>query len=338
MAIFQSRHMLVTGGAGFIGSNFIDYMLREDPGVIIVNVDKLTYAGSLSNLDNLIDPARYHFIQGDISDAQLIKTILEKFTIDTIVHFAAESHVDRSIIGPDAFIQTNIVGTFTLLEAARQYWLQMQQWSAKNCRFHHISTDEVYGSLGPQDTAFIETSLYLPHSPYSASKASSDHLVHAYFHTYDLPVTISHCSNNYGPKQHREKFIPTVIHACLNQTAIPIYGDGSNIRDWLYVEDHCRAVDQIIRRGKPGRTYNIGANNEWSNVALAKYLVNCMDNYHPQGRPHERLIQYVVDRPGHDWRYAINSTRLETEIGWQPRYGFAAGIENTIKAIHVTAC
>lgn len=327
MTTYQPKNILVTGGAGFIGSNFIHYLLKNDPTVTIVNLDKLTYAGSLDNLQNLADPSRHHFIRGDIVDAAVVKTILQQFTIDTIIHFAAESHVDRSIIGPDAFIQTNVVGTLSLLEAARHYWLPQSM----PCRFHHISTDEVYGSLGPQEAPFSEASPYLPHSPYSASKASSDHLVRAYFDTYGLPVTISNCSNNYGPKQHAEKFLPTIIRACIHQLPIPIYGNGSNIRDWLYVEDHCRAVDLIIRQGQVGRTYNVGANNEWSNVDLAKYLAKRMDHYYPERKPHERLIQYVTDRPGHDWRYAINAERLKTELGWQVQYTFEEGVERTIR-------
>jgi dTDP-glucose 4,6-dehydratase len=330
MSAYQPKKILVTGGAGFIGSNFIAYLLREYPDVFIVNLDKLTYAGTLDNLQALPDPTRHHFVQGDIADALLVKNIFAQHAIDTVVHFAAESHVDRSITGPDAFVQTNVVGTFTLLEAARQYWLQEQGWSGKDCRFHHVSTDEVYGSLGPQDEPFAETTPYAPNSPYSASKAASDHLVRAYSHTYGLPITMSNCSNNYGPNQHGEKLLPTIIRACLQQKAIPIYGDGSNRRDWLYVEDHCHAVDLIIRRGELGRAYNIGANNEWSNLEMAKYIAACMDKQFAHGAPHERLIESVGDRPGHDWRYAINFTRINTELGWQPQWSFKEAVLKTI--------
>jgi dTDP-glucose 4,6-dehydratase len=330
MSNFHPKKILVTGGAGFIGSNFIEYLLNHYPDVVIINLDKLTYAGSLANLETLSDPVRHHFIQGDIADAPLLKTIFTKHAIDTIVHFAAESHVDRSISSPDAFIHTNVVGTFTLLEAARHVWLQERQWNAAACRFHHVSTDEVYGSLGPQDAPFTETSPYLPNSPYSASKAASDHLVRAYAHTYGLPITISNCSNNYGPRQHSEKLIPTIIRACLQQKPIPIYGDGSNIRDWLYVEDHCHAIDLIVRQGQAGRAYNIGTANEWSNLKLAQYLTRCLDKHFPADQPYAHLIQQVKDRPGHDWRYAINFTRIKTELGWQPRHSFEKGIEKTI--------
>lgn len=325
--------MLVTGGAGFIGSHFIEYLLGSDPEVFIVNLDKLTYAGSVANLSHLPDPSRHHFIQGDIINAELVSDILNKYQIDTLVHFAAESHVDRSIQNPDAFIQTNVNGTFTLLEATRRYWLAEKLLSPKRCRFHHISTDEVFGSLGPADPGFSESSPYQPNSPYSASKAASDHLVRAYFHTYGLPVTLSNCSNNFGPNQHDEKLIPTIIRACLNQKPIPIYGNGSNVRDWLYVEDHCRAVDLVLRKGKPGRAYNIGTHNEWSNLALANYLADCMDILCPEYEPHSRLIEYVRDRPGHDWRYAIDSRRIHSELGWAPVYQFEEAIQKTIEAI-----
>lgn len=330
MNTFQPKRLLVTGGAGFIGSNFVCTMLQTYPDLFIVNLDKLTYAASKEHLREVFDSAHHLFVEGDISDASLVAALLKEYKLDTVVHFAAESHVDRSITGPSAFIQTNLVGTFTLLEAARQYWLQERKWTADQCRFHHISTDEVYGALGPQDPPFSEQSPYLPNSPYSASKAGSDHLARAYAHTYRLPLTLSNCSNNYGPKQHIEKFIPTVIRSCLNQEPIPLYGDGSHVRDWLYVDDHCHAIDLILRRGQVGRSYNIGANNEWSNVDLAQYLTRCMDQHFPSQAPHLRLISYVKDRPGHDWRYAINDKRIKTELGWQPRYSFEAGIMKTI--------
>jgi dTDP-glucose 4,6-dehydratase len=327
---FEPRRMLVTGGAGFIGSNFVCLLLKQDPNLIIVNLDKLTYAGSKHNLREVSNLSRHIFVEGDIADADLVASLLRKHELDSIVHFAAESHVDRSIQGPAAFIQTNVVGTFTLLEAARRYWLQEKHFSAEQCRFHHISTDEVFGTLGPEDPPFTETSPYLPNSPYSASKAASDHLVRAYAHTYGLPVTLSNCSNNYGPKQHHEKFIPTIINACINEKPIPVYGDGSNIRDWLYVEDHCRAIDLVVRRGRVGEAYNIGANNEWSNLELVHYLTSYMDTQFPDKKPHERLIQYVTDRPGHDWRYAINDDRIKSELGWQPLCSFEEGIKRTV--------
>jgi dTDP-glucose 4,6-dehydratase len=333
MTNYQPKKILVTGGAGFIGSNFIHFMLKQYQDVQIINLDKLTYAGSLENLIDLPDPSRHQFIQGDIADAALVKSIFEQYTIDTVIHFAAESHVDRSIAEPNAFIHTNVVGTFTLLDAARHFWLNQNKWTSTQCRFHHISTDEVYGTLGPEDPPFSETSPYLPNSPYSASKAASDHLARAYSHTYGLPITISNCSNNYGPKQHHEKLIPTIITACLQQTPIPIYGDGSNIRDWLYVEDHCRAVDLIVRKGEVSRTYNIGTHNEWSNNHIARYIASLFDNLHPDHAPHERLIQYVPDRPGHDWRYAINFSRIKSELGWVPKFSFEEGLSMTLQSL-----
>jgi len=282
---FTPKNILVTGGAGFIGCNYIRFMLAKHRDVRIINLDKLTYAGCAENLSDVKQDPRYQFMQGDITDRLLIDKLLREDNIDTIVHFAAESHVDRSIAGPLPFIQTNIIGTFTLLEAARMYWLVEKNFSAKECRFHHISTDEVYGTLTAEDAPFTEQSPYQPNSPYSASKASSDHLVRAYFHTYQLPVVTTNCSNNYGPYQHKEKFIPTIIHACLNQTAIPIYNDGSNIRDWLYVEDHCAALDIALRRGQLGETYNIGGNNEWTNLNVVKQITAIMDIHFPENAP-----------------------------------------------------
>ncbi len=265
---YTSKKMLVTGGAGFIGSNFIRYMLASHEGVNIVNLDILTYAGSLDNLRGLSDPHRHTFVQGDICNRELVDRLLREHKIDTIVHFAAESHVDRSIEDPAEFIRTNVTGTFILLEAVRQFWLEEMAWDEADCRFHHISTDEVYGTLSPDDSPFTEQTPYAPNSPYSASKASSDHMVRAYQHTYGLPTTITNCSNNYGPYQHEEKFIPTIIRSCTKQTPIPLYGDGSNIRDWLYVEDHCRGIDVVISKGSVGETYNIGGCNEWTNIDI----------------------------------------------------------------------
>ncbi len=320
--------MLVTGGAGFIGCNFVRHLLATDPEVRIVNLDLLTYAGSLDNLRDLPDPARHLFVKGDICDRALVDRLLREHQIDTIAHFAAESHVDRSITGPAAFVQTNLVGTFTLLEAARIAWLEEK--TASHCRFHHISTDEVYGTLERDDPPFSETTPYAPNSPYSASKAGSDHLVRAYFHTYGLPVVTTNCSNNYGPFQHGEKFIPTVIRSCWLQKPIPVYGDGSNIRDWLYVEDHCRGIDAVIRRGQLGETYNIGGCNEWANIHITRLICTLLDERRPEHALHERLITFVTDRPGHDWRYAIAADKMDQELGWKPQETFNTGIAKTV--------
>lgn len=324
----QPHHVLVTGGAGFIGCNFIRHLLSTDPHLRIVNLDALTYAGSLDNLGGLPDPNRHLFVQGDICDRPLVEHLLREHRIDTIAHFAAESHVDRSITGPAAFVHTNLVGTFTLLEAARSVWRDENRWP--QCRFHHISTDEVYGTLQREDPPFSETTPYAPNSPYSASKAGSDHLVRAYFHTYGLPVVTTNCSNNYGPFQHGEKFIPTVIRSCLRQQPIPVYGDGSNIRDWLYVEDHCRGIEVVIRRGQPGETYNIGGCNEWANLAITRLICQLLDEHRPQHAPHDRLITFVTDRPGHDWRYAIAADKMERELGWRPLETFQSGLAKTV--------
>ena len=326
-----STSMLVTGGAGFIGSNFIRHVLTHAPATTVVNLDKLTYAGTLDNLKDLPNAERYHFIQGDICDAKLVRHILQHHHIDTIVHFAAESHVDRSIHAPQSFVETNVLGTFTLLEAARQHWSDVETKSQR--KFHHISTDEVYGSLQLSDPAFTEKTAYQPRSPYSASKAGSDHLVHAYFHTYGLPVTISNCSNNYGPYQHAEKFIPTIIRSCLNGQPIPVYGQGKNIRDWLYVDDHCSAIAAILQHGTVGETYNIGGNNEWENLALVKYICELIDKMLPQKQPCASLISLVTDRPGHDFRYAINDSKLRNALQWQPRETLETGIIKTIKTM-----
>lgn len=322
MRQYQPHHILVTGGAGFIGSNFIRYVLAHEPHINIVNLDKLTYAGSLDHLKDLPASNRHHFIQGDICDAKLVQHLLAHHQIDTIVHFAAESHVDRSIAAPAAFIETNVLGTFTLLEAARQANISL---------FHHISTDEVFGSLTPNDPAFTEKTAYQPRSPYSASKAGSDHLVHAYHHTYGLPVTITNCSNNYGPHQHNEKFIPTVIRACLQEKPIPIYGNGKNIRDWLYVTDHCEGILEVIKHGQLGESYNIGGNNEWENIALAKYICEQFDKLKPRSTPYASLLSFVTDRPGHDFRYAIDTSKIKSELNWAPKETMASGLLKTIK-------
>jgi len=327
---YQMRNVLITGGAGFIGANFIRYLLLNDNTVNIFNLDLLTYAGSLNNLTHLPDPLRYQFIKGDICDATLIAMILRHHQIDTIIHFAAESHVDRSIQGPAPFIHTNVLGTFTLLEAARQFWLAEKNWSNKECRFHHISTDEVFGTLSADDEPFTEKTPYAPNSPYSASKAGSDHLVRSYWHTYHLPMTMSHCSNNYGPYQHAEKFIPTVIRSCREWKPIPIYGDGTNIRDWLYVHDHCAAIFAILQRGKVGETYNIGGQCEQNNLTLAQTICDLMDELYPQQESHQSLIQFVTDRLGHDWRYAINHSKITSELGWRPQETLATGLRKTV--------
>lgn len=327
---YHPRSMLVTGGAGFIGANFIHYALQYDPQLFIVNLDKLTYAGSLDHLVDL-DAKRHHLIQGDINDAKLLAHLMQHHHIDTIVHFAAESHVDRSISNPSEFITTNIEGTFTLLEMARHHWLEKEKLHANQCRFHHISTDEVFGSLQFNEASFTENHPYRPRSPYAASKASADHLALAYYHTYGLPLTLSNCSNNYGPYQHKEKFIPTIIHACLNQTSIPLYGDGKQVRDWLYVKDHCRGIMDIIVQGKIGETYNLGGNNEWENIALAAYICDQMDHLKPAIKPYQHLLSFVTDRQGHDLRYAIDHSKITQELGWTPQEPFESGILKTIE-------
>ena len=336
MTDFKPKNILVTGGAGFIGCNYVRYMLANDPDVQIINLDLLTYAGSLDNLKDLPDNSRHTFVQGNICDRELIDSLMRQHDIDTVVHFAAESHVDNSISGPEIFVKTNVMGTFTLLEAARQYWfedsdLRTQSSALSSFRFHHISTDEVYGTLKAEDPAFSETTPYTPNSPYSASKAGSDHLVRAYFHTYGLPVTTTNCSNNYGSYQHGEKFIPTIIRKCLEQESIPVYGDGSNIRDWLYVTDHCSGIDAVVRKGELGEVYNIGGINEWTNIDICKLICQLMDEHRPQNAPHERLITFVKDRPGHDWRYAIDASKMNNKLAWKPMETFETGIRKTIE-------
>lgn len=324
---YQPRNMLVTGGAGFIGANFIRYVLANE-SFIIINLDKLTYAGSHDNLLHLPHANRHHFIQGDIADQPLVEQIFAKYKIDTVVHFAAESHVDRSILDPSAFVTTNVTGTYTLLEAARKYW---HTWDELNqCRFHHISTDEVFGSLDEHSPAFTEKHPYQPRSPYSATKAAADHLVYAYHHTYGLPITLSHCSNNYGPYQHEEKFIPTIIRACLDRQSIPVYGSGDNVRDWLYVADHCAGIMTILKQGIVGRCYNLGGNNEWNNLTLARYICESMDDLIQPTISHCSLLNFVTDRPGHDFRYAMDISRINKELHWVPRESFSSGIKKTI--------
>jgi dTDP-glucose 4,6-dehydratase len=324
--------ILVTGGAGFIGSNFVIDWLRET-GEPVINLDKLTYAGNPENLAGLHNDARHDFVQGDINDADLLADLLKRHAPRAIVHFAAESHVDRSIHGPAEFIQTNINGTFTLLEAARAHWSALEGTAKAAFRFLHVSTDEVYGSLGAEDPAFAETHPYQPNSPYSASKAASDHLVRAYHHTYGLPTLTTHCSNNYGPYQLPEKLIPLIIHNATAGKPLPIYGDGLNVRDWLYVGDHCAAIRAVLAKGRPGETYNIGGRAEMTNLAVVKTLCGLLDKLHPGSPvvPHEKLVTYVKDRPGHDRRYAMNADKLERELGWRPAESFESGIGKTVR-------
>ncbi len=330
----MSRHtparVLVTGGAGFIGASFVHYLLGSDPAARVVTLDALTYAGSRENLAGLDAGGRHRFVEGDITDRALVDALLREHRVDTVVHFAAESHVDRSITGPAAFVHTNVVGTFTLLDAARRLWLDEERRDPSTCRFHHISTDEVYGSLRREDAPFHEGTPYAPNSPYSASKAASDHFVRAYHHTYGLPVTTTNCSNNYGPLQHPEKLIPTVIRACQRGLPIPVYGDGMNIRDWLYVSDHCRGIDAVIRRGEVGAVYALGGDNEWANLDIVRLICGIFDELRPAAAPHARLIRFVTDRPGHDFRYAIDAAKVKRELGWAPVETFETGIRKTI--------
>ncbi|MEM7263517.1 MAG: dTDP-glucose 4,6-dehydratase, partial [Planctomycetota bacterium] len=327
---FTPQSILVTGGAGFIGSNFVTGLLARDSTVKVVDLDLLTYAGSPENLSEVDGNSRHVFVKGDICDAELVGRLFSEHEIDSVVHFAAESHVDRSIEGPAAFVQTNIHGTFTLLEAARKAWLDQKKWGPEECRFHHISTDEVYGTLSADDPPFSETTPYAPNSPYSAAKASSDHLARAYFHTYGLPLVTTNCSNNYGPRQHMEKLLPTVIRACHLGQPIPVYGDGSNIRDWLYVTDHCDGIETVFRRGTPGECYNIGGDSEMANIDLVRAICRIMDQVDAKDDSHESLITFVTDRPGHDWRYAIDGTKIRTELGWSPAETLESGLRKTV--------
>ncbi|AKA34983.1 dTDP-glucose 4,6-dehydratase [Flagellimonas lutaonensis] len=324
--------ILITGGAGFIGSNFIRYYLGRREDVHVVNLDKLTYAANLEGLSELEDKENYSFIKGDICDADLVSSIFEEYGIASVIHFAAESHVDNSIERPADFIKTNIEGTFTLLQVAKHHWLERQSGvsSDRRNRFHHISTDEVYGSLGAEGS-FDETYPYAPNSPYSASKAAADFLVRSYHHTYGLNTVISNCSNNYGPHQHGEKLIPTIIRKALAEEPIPIYGDGKNVRDWLYVEDHCRALELVFEKGKSGETYAVGGNCEKTNLELAKNICSILDKKVPrnEGR-YADLITFVKDRPGHDFRYAINSSKIKGALGWRPKEDLRSGLERTI--------
>jgi dTDP-glucose 4,6-dehydratase len=325
------KYILVTGGAGFIGVNFVLAWLGNESAAI-VNLDNLTYAGNLGSLQSVRNDPRHLFVHGDICDSDLVTGLLEKHRPSAIVHFAAESHVDRSIHGPENFVQTNVVGTFRLLEAARAYSSKLSTGEREAFRFLHVSTDEVYGSLAPGDPPFSESSPYAPNSPYSASKAASDHLARAYFHTYGLPVVTTNCSNNYGPYQFPEKLIPVVILNALASKPLPVYGDGMQVRDWLYVRDHCSAVRAVLHKGRPGETYNVGGNSEKPNLEVVRAICRILDKLRPaqDGRPYERLISHVGDRPGHDRRYAIDSRKIRSEIGWKPAETFDSGIRKTV--------
>ena len=322
--------VLITGGAGFIGSNLVHYCL-EHQDFTLINLDKLTYAGNPESLQALQDHSRHVFVKGDICDRDLVKDLLQKYQPQAIMHLAAESHVDRSIDGPGEFIQTNMVGTFQLLEAARGYWSTLPEEKKQAFRFLHVSTDEVYGSLG-KEGFFSEESRYQPSSPYSASKAASDHIVRAYYHTYGLPILITNCSNNYGPRQFPEKLIPLMILNALEGRNLPVYGDGQNVRDWLYVEDHCRALLTVHKTGLPGNTYNIGGKNEKSNLDVVHTLCDLLDEMKPRtdGKPYREQIVFVKDRPGHDFRYAIDASKIQRELGWQPAENFTSGLRRTV--------
>ena len=337
--------LLVTGGAGFIGANFVQYWLESRTAASVVVLDALTYAGNMASLSSVLDDPRMTFVHGDILTDGLAAQLLRDHQLDTIVHFAAESHVDRSIHGPDAFVSTNVIGTHQLLKAARQVW-QVEEAVPGPHRFHHVSTDEVYGSLGPSDPGFTEQTAYAPNSPYSASKAASDHLVRAYFHTYGLPVTTSNCSNNYGPYHFPEKLIPLLIVNVLGGKPLPVYGDGTNIRDWLYVRDHARAIEAVLERGRVGEVYNVGGKNEWPNIDIVRLVCSLIDDAFARepalverfpacpkakGRPSDELITFVADRPGHDRRYAIDPAKIERELGFEPCETFETGIRRTVE-------
>ncbi|MDC9721336.1 MAG: dTDP-glucose 4,6-dehydratase [Urechidicola sp.] len=326
--------ILVTGGAGFIGSNFIPYFLESNPEIQVVNLDLLTYAGDLKNLSEIENHPNYIFVEGDICDRNLVEQLFKKYDIKGVINFAAESHVDNSISKPDTFIKTNVFGTFNLIDVARNYWMDAPNKYKevyKNCRFHHVSTDEVYGTLG-ETGLFTEDTPYAPNSPYSASKASSDFVVRSYFHTYGMAVVTTNCSNNYGPKQHDEKLIPTIIRKCLSEENIPIYGDGKNIRDWLYVLDHCIGIELAYKTGKPAETYNIGGRNERNNLYIVDTICAILDELKPRknGTSYKELKSFVIDRPGHDFRYAIDATKIEKELGWKADENFESGIKKTV--------
>ena len=325
--------ILITGGAGFIGANFIPYFLDIHKDLQIVNLDVLTYAGNLSNLSEVKENARYSFVEGDICDRNLVEDLFKKHNFIGVIHFAAESHVDNSIKNPDAFVRTNVFGTFNLLDVAKNYWMESPNTykkDYKNCRFHHISTDEVYGTLR-ETGLFTEDTPYAPNSPYSASKASSDFMVRSYFHTYGMNVVTTNCSNNYGPKQHDEKLIPTIIRKAISGENIPIYGDGKNIRDWLYVLDHCKGIELVYQKGITGETYNIGGKNERDNLYIANLICEVLDKEKPKEKSYKEQISFVKDRPGHDFRYAIDASKIENNLGWIAKENFETGIKKTIQ-------
>ena len=327
------KTILITGGAGFIGANFIPYFLDKNQKIKVVNLDALTYAGDLENLKELNKHSRYIFEQGNICNRNFLEVLFKKYNISGVIHFAAESHVDNSIINPDAFIQTNINGTFNLLDVAKNYWMDapnLYKQQFENSRFHHISTDEVFGTLGAEGL-FTEETSYAPNSPYSASKAASDFIVRSYFHTYGMNVVTTNCSNNYGPKQHDEKLIPTIIRNAISGEQIPIYGDGKNIRDWLYVLDHCKGIELAYQKGKSGETYNIGGKNERNNLYIANKICEILDTISPKEASYKKQISFVKDRPGHDFRYAIDATKIEKNLGWSAEENFETGILKTIE-------
>ena len=328
----MNNTILITGGCGFIGSNFIQYILANTKYQNVINLDKLTYAGNLNNLLDIQKDERYIFIQGDICDHNCVRNIFKEYIPNVVVHFAAESHVDRSIDGPQQFIQTNIIGTSVLLQESLDYYIHLNKSFRSKFKFHHISTDEVFGSLG-EGGYFSESTAYDPSSPYSASKASSDHLVRAWHRTFGLPVTISNCSNNYGPYQFPEKLIPLMILNCLAEKPLPVYGTGENVRDWLYVQDHCDAINMVLQKGIIGETYNVGGNNEIQNIQIVKDICTILDEVKPaeSGKSYHQLITFVKDRPGHDFRYAINSKKIQQDLGWHPQETFQSGLRKTIK-------
>jgi len=327
----KNKSILITGGAGFIGANFVNLFIEKYKNINIVNIDKLTYAGDLKNLSH-IQSENYTFIEGDICDRLLIEILFNKYNFDGVIHFAAESHVDNSIKNPGAFIETNITGTFNLLDVAKSFWMNGPndyKEAYKHARFHHISTDEVYGTLGEKGL-FTETTPYAPNSPYSASKASSDFIVRSYFHTYGMNVVTTNCSNNYGPMQHDEKLIPTVIRKAIRGENIPLYGDGTNIRDWLYVLDHCKGIDLVFQTGISGETYNIGGRNERNNLYIVDTICSILDEIRPKEKSYKEQISFVKDRPGHDFRYAIDASKIENDLGWKADENFESGIKKTI--------
>jgi len=325
------KNILVTGGLGFIGSNFVRLLLEEGEVAKVVNLDKVTYAGNPENLTDWEDDPRYLFVQGDIGDGDLTSSLLTTHEIDGVVNFAAESHVDRSIDSPEPFFQTNVVSTLRLLDAAHRFWAELPSAGRESFRFLHVSTDEVFGSLHSDDPAFRETTAYAPNSPYAASKASADHIVRAYHHTYGLPVVTTNCSNNYGPRQFPEKLIPLMILNALEGKSLPIYGDGGNVRDWLYVVDHCEAIWLSLTMGRPGETYCIGGDSERTNLEVVDSICSILDDLRPEGSPHDQLKAFVQDRPGHDWRYAIDSTKIRAELSWSPKHDFTQGLRTTVE-------